>query len=195
MRTDLIQLLGHQARGKFDDAGLQPEVHGRLGRLQPEQSTADHCRLAGTLGVIRDGVQILKRAIYKHTLLVGTVDGGHKGAGAGGQNQLVVRNRAPFLGGHGLGFAIQVHHKLAGKELHALLLVPGTGGHLQVLLVRIGKVRAELHAVVRGAGLLTENGDLIISARFLVDELFAKLVAHHPISNNDNVFRFRGFSW
>ncbi len=61
--TVVVQLHRHETRRELDDMGFQPQRFKRIGRFQPQQTTADYYATAGFRRGIANGVQVLQRAI------------------------------------------------------------------------------------------------------------------------------------
>ena len=100
-----IHLHGHQTRGEFHHGGVQVQSAQRVGGFQAEQAATDHHAVGGVFGRCLNGIQVIQGAVNQAAFAVVAGNGRHKGKGAGGQHELVIRVVALF-GHHQLLFAV-----------------------------------------------------------------------------------------
>ena len=119
-----VELPWHEPWRKLDDVRLQPEVADGLGRLESEQTAAEHDGALRACGVLANRVEILDGAVDEHTRLVDAGDGRHEGHGPRGENQHVVRDPLAARRLNGALLAVNAHGAFAEQQTNLALLVP-----------------------------------------------------------------------
>src|SRR5262245_60885756 len=147
-RSRGVDLAWHEARSKFHDVRFESKIIGRLGRLQTEQSAANHRRLLDLLTVADDALKILDGAVNKHALLV---DAGHlryERRGSGRQHQQVVRNFPAEGRAYHVFLAIDRDRSVADEEPDAFFLVPRGRSQGELFGAAMLEVFGEIDAIV-----------------------------------------------
>ena len=167
---------------------FQAQVAGRLGRLEPEQTAADDGRLLHRTAVLDDPLQVLDGAIDENAFLVDPRQSRHERSRPGRHHDHVIGD-FPAQGGanHPCG-AIDLDDPIADVEGDAVLLVPLRWCQSELLGLAMFKVLGQIDAVVCRPGLFAKCDHLIIAITVKLDELFAKAMAHHAVTDYDNCF-------
>ena len=100
-----IYLHGHQSWGELHHSGVQVQPAQRVGGFQTEQAATHDHAVGGVFGRCLNGIQVIQGAVNQAAFAVVAGNGRHKGKGAGGQHELVIRVVALF-GHHQLLFAV-----------------------------------------------------------------------------------------
>ncbi len=179
----LVDLHRHQARRELHDVGGQSEALEGTGRLEPEQTAADHGTHLGVLRVLLDREQVLDRAVDETALGVLARDGRHERVGAGGQDQHVVVDDETGAGGDPAGLPVDGLRRVAHVQLDAVVLEELHVRHGQVLGRLAREVRGELDAVVRRARLLTEHDHAVRGGQAALGERFEEALADHAVAD------------
>ena len=123
-RPRVVHLPRHQPGHELDDVGLEAEVVGGLGRLEPEQPPADDGGALDALGVGDDRLEVLDGAVDEDAPLVDAGNRRHEGGRAGGQHHPVVGNLPPPRRPHDPGLAVDGRRPVADVQLDPPLGVP-----------------------------------------------------------------------
>ncbi len=186
-----VQLTLHEPVGDVHHGHVHALNHEAVGRLQAQQAAADD-----------DGPLVLARRLDHAFHVVDVAEGHHPvqvvarqgqddGMGAGSQEQAVVFGLGAVVGDHLAVAAVDLHHRPAGVEGDAVLLVPGAIVEDDVIDgLLAGEYRREEDAVVVGVGLRPEDGDVVEVGRQL-QQLFQGTHPGHAVADEDE-FLFHG---
>ncbi len=180
-----IELPRHQPVRVLDHVRFESEVEHRLGSLEPEQPAADH---RGAPPVARPGAnrpEIVDRAIEEHAREVDPGNRGNERRRPAGEHERVVAEPLTALRDHFPSLAIDQGGGPAELEIEAVLAVPIARCQRELFRAAPREEFGEVHTIVRGAGLLSENRHLEVVLETEIDEPLAEAVAHHPVADHD----------
>ncbi|MNO60169.1 hypothetical protein D3C76_507730 [compost metagenome] len=183
-RTALaVQLHRHQAWGKLHHMRFQAQGLECIGRLQAQQAATHHHATLGIAGGGADCIEVVEGAVDQAGVAAGPFDRRDERVGAGGQYQLVVRVAA--LGGNHLAArAVDLHHRFAQVQVHALAGVETLLAHRQGLGAAAAEVFGEVHTVVGTLAFFTEHPHLEVLQGATLDQLLDAVVADHAVADN-----------
>ena len=182
-RPAVIQLDGHQVRGKLHHVRLQPQLFQGVGGLQPEQAATDHHPALRRGGMGGDAVQIVKGAIDKAPVEIVARDRRNKGIGAGRQHQFIPVGFMSLGVPHQPRVAVDRRHRLAEAEFDAVPVKEIIGHQRQRFGAASGEIFGEVHPVVGGVTLFAKHHDTILLMQVAAHALFEKMVADHAMSH------------
>ena len=182
-RPAVIQLDGHQVRGKLHHLRLQPQLFQGVGRLQPEQPAADNHPALRRGGMGGDTVEIVKSAVDKAPREIVTGDWRNKGIRAGRQHQFIPVDFMPLGVPYQPCFAVDGRHRLAEAEFNTVFNKEIPGRQRQRLGAASGKILGEMYPVVGGVTLFAKHHDSILLMQIAAHALFEKMVADHAMSH------------
>ena len=195
-----VELHGHQPRRHLHDVGLQAELDERVGRLEPEQSPADHDAAGGGPAGGPDGLEVLDGAVDEAAVLVAALDRRHERRGARGQHQRVVLEGLDAAGvGERLGDvaggrrdvgdraagAVDLGHLGVEDQGDARVVVRPLGQQRQLVGALRGEEAGEGDAVVRRAALGADHHDVVGLGEAALDGSLDETVADHSVADDD----------
>jgi len=180
----LVELHRHQPGGELHHPGAEPEQAQGVGRLQPEQTAADHHAAAGAGAGIADGGEISQGAIDEAAGPLMAGDGRHEGDRAGRQHQSVVTELLATGQGQGAGVSVQHLHLGPQPQRYALHLIPGGIRHPQRLRRLAAEYLGEVHPVVGGIRFGTEHCHLETLEATGRHQLLDKVMTHHAVTDH-----------
>ena len=182
-RPAVIQLDGHQVRGKLHYVRVQPQLFQGVSRLQPEQAAADNHSGLRRGGMGGDTVEIVKSAVDKAPVEIVARDRRNKGIGAGRQHQFIPVGFMSLGISHQPRVAVDRRHRLAEAEFDAVLVKEIIGHQRQRLSAAPGEIFGKMHPVVGGVTLFAKHHDSILLMQVAAHALFEKMVADHAMSH------------
>ncbi len=185
-----VELDGHEVRGHLDDVDGGAMIHETFGRFESEEAAADDGGDFGGFGPVGDGGAIVDGAEDEYALEVGSGDGRHEGAGAGGDDEFVVGN-LPFVGhDDGTHEAVDSDGGHTCEEADVVLFVPLAGVEGDFFF-GVGAVEdvGEEDAVVVSAGFGTDDGDVererLGGVGVAFEDFFGDACASHAVAEDD----------
>ena len=185
-RSGVVDLPGHEPGRELDHVGFQPEVVGRLGRLEAQQPAADDGATAHALGVLDDRVEVLDRAVDEHAALVDAGDRRHERSRAGGQDHPVVGNLDAGLGDNRLAGPVDLARAVADMDLDPVLPVPLDARDRELGWIAVSEIGRQMHPVVCRSRLFAERDDPVLPGCIEIDESLAEAMAHQAVADDDN---------
>ncbi len=187
----LVELTLHQRRHQVDDGDGHAAQREAMRCLQPEQAATDYHRpslltigapLLGGGEHLVDVVEVAERDDAGQVL---ARDRNDEGIRAGGDQQLVIGLDPSARGDHGLARTVDLHHRIAGNQLDAVVLIPGSiVDHDLVEGLLASQHRREHDAVVIHPRLGPEDGDIVaggIAGKNFLD----RAAAGHAVADDD----------
>ncbi len=179
-----IELALQQPAGKVDHGHLHAAQLQAVGRLQPEQATADHHRMLLHLRGVDHRLRVVDVAIADHALQVLARHRQDERHRAGGQQQAVVLRLGAVGGDHLAVDAVDRGDLLAQVQGDAVLGVPGQRvEHDLVEGLLAGQHRREQDAVVVRMRFGAEHGDLV-HVRLQLQQLLERADAGHAVAHH-----------
>ena len=180
----VVELFGHQHRGKFDDVGFNAEVFQRACRFQTQQTAADYCAATAATGAGFDGVEVFNGTVDEAILSFRAFDRRDPRIGARRHDQLVVKNRTPGAGVDHFFLTIDGDSAFAHQHFYAMLLVETFAHQRELFGGMMGEVGRQVHTVVRLAGFFTEHGNIELLSIGLIEKILNKAVADHAVTDD-----------
>ena len=201
------EIVGTALKGRRDDVVLATKVHGVMGkglneqgssrlwimrevenslrRLQAEQPAADDDTDFRAPRGRSDDLEVFDGAIDEAVATILAGDRRHERIRAGRDHQLVVGHFTIARRAYDLLLGIDGEHRIVQAQRDFAVLEELARRKIQILGAPAGKEARQLHAVVRGARLLAENGDVEIAAAR--GQLLEEAVAHHAVADDDDL--------
>ena len=187
-----IQLTFHQVGARLHQGHVEPPPVERFGRLDAEQSaTHDHGAGHGS-GVRTDLLQIVKRAVDKHPIMVRTLDRRAICRCPRGQNEAVIGDAQSSVRVNRAVLAVDGRDPFAGEGADSRCLAPTLASKGQLVEVPMVEPLGEMDAIVDGIGFIADERDLEPIQRVQVGKSFHQLQCDHPEADDDQTLRMRG---
>ena len=175
------------------------------GRLQAQQTTADHRDALLAAGIAHHRHGVVQRAkaedsrCQRRVIRPQAFYRREEGAAAGGQHQLVVPDGRPIIGVDPVGEPVNADYPHPGMQPNAVVAIPVPGVEekvrIELVLVRVdallwacGEQLREQDAVVVAVRLVTEHGDTEHRTATAGQDLFDSPSAPHTISDHHQFF-------
>jgi len=178
-----VDLDRHQPGRQLDDVGLQTELAQGVGRLQAQQSAADHGTGPRPPGRLPDRLEVLDGAVDEDVLEIAARDRRDERVGARRQHQLVVvqvlagverDDPLPRADRDDLG---------ARAEADPRVVVPPLRQQAQRLRADLEEA-GQRDPVVRRPGLRAEHGDVVGLGETALDRGLDEPVSDHAVSDD-----------
>ena len=187
-RTTLVDLQRHQSGGEFDHVSSKTQSQQCIGRLEPEQATADHRADVPTAGVGLHGLEIGDGAVHEGSGQVVPGDRRYEGRGAGGENHCIVGDLLTRGSGDHSTDTVDGHCSLAQAQIQQGIVVVEPLRHQgQVGLGTPGEPRRERHPVVGRSWFLGQDGHLPVAGGVPGPQRFHQSLSHHAIADQDEM--------
>ena len=180
----MVQLFGHQHRGKFDDVGFNAEVFQRACRFQTQQTAADHRTAFASARAGLNGVEVFNGTVDEAILSFRAFDRRDPRIGARRHDQLVVKNRTPGAGVDHFFLTVDGDSAFAHQHFYAMLLVETFAHQREFFGGMMGEVGRQVHTVIRLAGFFTEHGNIELLSIGLIEKILNKAVADHAVTDD-----------
>ncbi len=119
-RAVVVELYRHQVGGEFHHVGFKPQLFEGVGRLQPEQATANDYAASGSLRMRGNVIEIVQRTVDKAARQRVARHRRHKRIRAGRQHQFVPVDFVTAGGTHHVRVAIDGDNLLRQTQLYAV---------------------------------------------------------------------------
>ena len=115
----IVDLHGHEPWRELHDVRLESERAQRVGRFEPEETSADHRAVAAADGEVGDGFEIVDRAVDEAPFGVVARDGRHERRRAGREHQRVVHHGSAHGRGDRARVAVDANGRVPDVYPHA----------------------------------------------------------------------------
>ena len=182
--THVVELFGHQHRGKFDNVGFNAEVFQRACRFQTQQTTADNRAAFASTCAGFNGVEVFNGTVNEAILGFRPFNRRDPRIRARRHDQLIVKNRTSGAGVDYFLLTVDGDSAFAHQHFYAMLLVEPFTHQRELFGGMVREVGRQVHTVVRLAGFFTEHGNIELLSIGFIEKILNKAVADHAVTDD-----------